>query len=289
MKFLWQQTALARVAILERTEMTGCCVRARALETTARQKRPGLATVALDNTAHETGNLWRSGMFAFARFLKEVCSPIARFVGLGQSPGSLTASAQEESSSLPHERASELMEDRVEETGVAERSESRGVSRAVIAMATLPLGLACVGMGSVSARSGENSAAFKSSKVWEDDMNEYFRARFLLRAGLKPKKKDDTILIFKVMSFEEPGKKAWRQTDVGETYDTVLIPEVESVEDAVEIAGDQADVAQADDSSMVPETRGEAGRRKTRKNARKGASRDASVAEAYDTDLIPVD
>ena len=232
-------------------------------------------------------------MFAFARFFKEMCSPVARFLGLGQSPGSLTAGSHDVGgSSLPHDGANEHLDDRVERAGVVERSGSRGVSRtsAVVAMATLPLGLACVGMGSASTRSGENRAAFKSSKVWEDDMNTYFRTRFMLLTGLGEQEADEKILLLRALSFGGTKKKAWARREARQTRDRVLIPEVASIEDAVEIAGDQADVAQANDSSMVPETRGGTGRRKTpkntrknaRKNVRKEASREASVTEAVE-------
>ena len=35
-------------------------------------------------------------MFAFARLLSEMCSPIARFMGMGERPGALTYEAEEE-------------------------------------------------------------------------------------------------------------------------------------------------------------------------------------------------
>ena len=233
-------------------------------------------------------------MFAIARLLSEMCSPIARFMGMGQSPGTLTPEAEEEDrASKPLDGADDGQDHRLKAgADAAEHSERGGLSRTgtKVAMAPLPLALASAGMGSLFARSGENRAAFKSSKVWEDDMNTYFRTRFMLLTGLGEQEADEKILLLRALSFGGTKKKAWARREARQTRDRVLIPEVASIEDAVEIAGDQADVAQANDSSMVPETRGGTGRRKTpkntrknaRKNVRKEASREASVTEAVE-------
>ena len=251
-------------------------------------------------------------MFAFARLLSEMCSPIARFMGMGERPGALTYEAEEEErASKPLVGADDGQEHRLKEAGAegAERSESRGLSRTstVVAIAPLPLGLACAGMGLVSARSGKNSAAFASSKVWEDNMNAYFRTRSLLWTALGQQEADDTILILKALGFgdtvekawaqrdvrqtcdtvlipevvglEETGEKAGEQTDVAQTYDTVLIPEGARAE-TVKKAGEQRDVAQAGDSAVTHETRREVVRRKARKKVRKETAQDASVTEA---------
>lgn len=255
-------------------------------------------------------------MFAFARLLSEMCSPIARFMGMGERPGALTYEAEEEErASKPLVGADDGQEHRLKEAGAegAERSESRGLSRTstVVAIAPLPLGLACAGMGLVSARSGKNSAAFASSKVWEDNMNAYFRTRSLLWTALGQQEADDTILILKALGFgdtvekawaqrdvrqtcdtvlipevvglEETGEKAGEQTDVAQTYDTVLIPEGARAE-TVKKAGEQRDVAQAGDSAVTHETRRGVARRKARKNVRsnvrKETAQDASVTEA---------
>ena len=255
-------------------------------------------------------------MFAFARLLSEMCSPIARFMGMGERPGALTHEAEEEErASKPQDDADDGLEHRLKEAGAegAERSESRGLSRTstVVAIAPLPLGLACAGMGLVSARSGKNSAAFASSKVWEDNMNAYFRTRSLLWTALGQQEADDTILILKALGFgdtvekawaqrdvrqtcdtvlipevvglEETGEKAGEQTDVAQTYDTVLIPEGARAE-TVKKAGEQRDVAQAGDSAVTHETRRGVARRKARKNVRsnvrKETAQDASVTEA---------
>lgn len=247
-------------------------------------------------------------MFAFARLLSEMCSPIARFMGMGKSPGTLMYEAEEEGrQGKPQDDADDGLEHRVAEEGGAESSDGQGQSRTstVEAMATLPLGLACAGMGSVSARSGENSAAFASSKVWEKDMKKYFRRRNLLRSGLDQQdavdrilileavhfgdtgkktweqadvtQADGTVLIAEIVGVEETGKKALDQTDVAQTYDTVLIPEAARVETK---AGEQRDVAQAGDSAVTHETRREVVRRKARKKVRKETAQDASVTEA---------
>lgn len=251
-------------------------------------------------------------MFAFARMLSDMCSPIARFMGMGKSPGTLTYEAEEEGrQGKPQDDADDGLEHRVAEEGGAESSDGQGQSRTstVEAMATLPLGLACAGMGSVSARSGENSAAFASSKVWEKDMKKYFRRRNLLRAGLDQQdavdrilileavhfgdtgkktwdqtdvtQADDTVLIAEIVGVEETGKKAEEQADVAQTYDTVLIPEAARVETK---AGEQRDVAQAGDSAVTHEARlvRRKARKKARKNVRKEAVKDASVTEALE-------
>ena len=123
-------------------------------------------------------------MFAIARLLSEMCSPIARFMGMGQSLGTLTPEAEEEDrASKPLDGADDGQDHRLKAgADAAEHSERGGLSRkgTKVAMAPLPLALASAGMGSLFARSGENRAAFKSSKVWEDDMNTYFRTRFML-------------------------------------------------------------------------------------------------------------
>lgn len=256
-------------------------------------------------------------MFAFARLLSEMCSPIARFMGMGKSPGTLTYEAEEEGrQGKPQDDADDGLEHRVAEEGGAESSDGQGQSctSTVEAMATLPLGLACAGMGSVSARSGENSAAFASSKVWEKNMKKYFRRRNLLRSGLDQQdavdrilileavhfgdtgkktweqadvtqtgvtQADGTVLIAEIVGVEETGKKALDQTDVAQTYDTVLIPEAARVETK---AGEQRDVTQAGDSAVTHETRRGVARRKARKNVRsnvrKETAQDASVTEA---------
>ena len=253
-------------------------------------------------------------MFAFARLLSEMCSPIARFMGMGERPGALTYEAEEEErASKPQDDADDGLEHRVAEEGGAESSDGQGQSSTstVEAMAPLPLGLACAGMGLVSARSGKNSAAFASSKVWEDNMNAYFRTRSLLWTALGQQEADDTILILKALGFgdtvekawaqrdvrqtcdtvlipevvglEETGEKAGEQTDVAQTYDTVLIPEGARAE-TVKKAGEQRDVAQAGDSAVTHETRRGVARRKARKNVRsnvrKETAQDASVTEA---------
>ena len=249
-------------------------------------------------------------MFAFARLLSEMCSPIARFMGMGERPGALTHEAEEEErASKPQDDADDGLEHRVAEEGGAESSDGQGQSSTstVEAMAPLPLGLACAGMGLVSARSGKNSAAFASSKVWEDNMNAYFRTRSLLWTALGQQEADDTILILKALGFgdtvekawaqrdvrqtcdtvlipevvglEETGEKAGEQTDVAQTYDTVLIPEGARAE-TVKKAGEQRDVAQAGDSAVTHETRREVVRRKARKKVRKETAQDASVTEA---------
>lgn len=227
-------------------------------------------------------------MFAFARLLSEMCSPIARFMGMGERPGALTYEAEEEErASKPLVGADDGQEHRLKEAGAegAERSESRGLSRTstVVAIAPLPLGLACAGMGLVSARSGKNSAAFASSKVWEDNMNAYFRTRSLLWTALGQQEADDTILILKALGFGDTVEKAWAQRDVRQTCDTVLIPEGARAE-TVKKAGEQRDVAQAGDSAVTHETRRGVARRKARKNVRsnvrKETAQDASVTEA---------
>lgn len=228
-------------------------------------------------------------MFAFARLLSEMCSPIARFMGMGERPGALTHEAEEEErASKPLVGADDGQEHRLKEAGAegAEHSESRGLSRTstVVAIAPLPLGLACAGMGLVSARSGKNSAAFASSKVWEDNMNAYFRTRSLLWTALGQQEADDTILILKALGFGDTVEKAWAQRDVRQTCDTVLIPEVVGLEETGEKAGEQRDVAQAGDSAVTHETRRGVARRKARKNVRsnvrKETAQDASVTEA---------
>lgn len=247
-------------------------------------------------------------MFAFARLLSEMCSPIARFMGMGKSPGTLTYEAEEEGrQGKPQDDADDGLEHRVAEEGGAESSDGQGQSRTstVEAMATLPLGLACVGMGSVSARSGKNSAAFASSKVWEDNMNAYFRTRSLLWTALGQQEANDTILILKALGFGDTVEKAWAQRDVRQTCDTVLIPEVVGLEETVEKAGEQTDVAQTYDTVLIPEaaraetktgeqrdvaqagdsavtheTRRKVVRRKARKKVRKETAQDASVTEA---------
>ena len=225
-------------------------------------------------------------MFAFARLLSEMCSPIARFMGMGERPGALTYEAEEEErASKPLVGADDGQEHRLKEAGAegAERSESRGLSRTstVVAIAPLPLGLACAGMGLVSARSGKNSAAFASSKVWEDNMNAYFRTRSLLWTALGQQEADDTILILKALGFGDTVEKAWAQRDVRQTCDTVLIPEVVGLEETGEKAGEQT---QAGDSAVTHETRRGVARRKARKNVRsnvrKETAQDASVTEA---------
>ncbi len=227
-------------------------------------------------------------MFAFARLLSEMCSPIARFMGMGERPGALTYEAEEEErASKPLVGADDGQEHRLKEAGAegAERSESRGLSRTstVVAIAPLPLGLACAGIGLVSARSGKNSAAFASSKVWEDNMNAYFRTRSLLWTALGQQEADDTILILKALGFGDTVEKAWAQRDVRQTCDTVLIPEGARAE-TVKKAGEQRDVAQAGDSAVTHETRRGVARRKARKNVRsnvrKETAQDASVTEA---------
>lgn len=85
-------------------------------------------------------------MFAFARLLSEMCSPIARFMGMGERPGALTHEAEEEErASKPLVGADDGQEHRLKEAGAegAERSESRGLSRTstVVAIAPLPLGV----------------------------------------------------------------------------------------------------------------------------------------------------